>query len=83
MLIYEASPFNDETVISLTGGNKIYGAYLTDTLSPGKLLHFTLSVRYNRNTETLNGYSIDTDIADLGRDSISRAYSRAITRSAE
>jgi outer membrane receptor protein involved in Fe transport len=66
LLIYEVSPFNDETVISLTGGNKIYGAYLTDTLSPGKLLHFTLSVRYNRNTETLNGYSIDTDVGDLG-----------------
>jgi outer membrane receptor protein involved in Fe transport len=65
-LIYEVSPFNDETVISLTGSNKIYGAYLTDTLSPGKLLHFTLSVRYNRNTETLNGYSIDTDIGDFG-----------------
>jgi len=65
-LIYEASPFNDETVISLTGGNKIYGAYLTDTLSPSKLLHFTLSVRYNRNTETLNGYSIDTNLGDFG-----------------
>src|SRR6266403_891765 len=65
-LIYAASPFNDETVISLTGGNKIYGAYLTDTLSPGKLLHFTLSVRYNRNTETLNGYSLDTDLGDFG-----------------
>jgi outer membrane receptor protein involved in Fe transport len=64
-LIYEASPFNDETVISLTGGNKIYGAYLTDTLSPSKLMHFTLSLRYNRNTETLNGYSIDTDIGDF------------------
>jgi outer membrane receptor protein involved in Fe transport len=65
-LIYETSPFNDETVISLTGSNKIYGAYLTDTLSPNKLLHFTASVRYNRNTETLNGYSIDTDIGDFG-----------------
>jgi outer membrane receptor protein involved in Fe transport len=66
LLIYEASPFNDETVISLTGGNEIYGAYLTDTLSPGRLLHLTASVRYNRNTETLNGYSIDTDIGDFG-----------------
>jgi outer membrane receptor protein involved in Fe transport len=66
LLIYEPSPFNDETVISLSGGNKIYGAYLTDTLSPDKLWHFTLSMRYNRNTETLNGYSIDTDIGDLG-----------------
>jgi outer membrane receptor protein involved in Fe transport len=65
-LIDEASPFNDETVISLTGGNRIYGAYLTDTFSPGNLFHFTASVRYNRNTETLNGYSIDTDIGDFG-----------------
>jgi outer membrane receptor protein involved in Fe transport len=65
-LTYEPSPFNNETVISLTGTNKIYGAYLTDTLSPSKLLHFTLSLRYNRNTETLNGYSIDTDIGDFG-----------------
>jgi len=66
MLIYQTSPSNDETVISLMGSNKIYGAYLTDTLSPSKLLHFTTSVRYNRNTETLNGYSIDTDIGDFG-----------------
>ena len=66
LLLYEPSAFNDETVISLTGGNKIYGAYVTDTLSPGKLLHFTLSVRYNRNIETLDGYSIDTDIGDFG-----------------
>ena len=66
LLIYEVSPFNDETIISLAGGNKIYGAYLTDTLSPSKLLHFTLSVRYNRNTETLNGYSIDTNIGAFG-----------------
>jgi outer membrane receptor protein involved in Fe transport len=66
LLIYEVNPFNDETVISLAGSNKIYGAYLTDTLSPSKLLHFTASVRYNRNTETLSGYSIDTDIGDFG-----------------
>jgi len=65
-LIYEPSPFNDETVISLTGSNNIYGDYLTDTLSPSKLLHFTASVRYNRNTETLGGYSVDTDIGDFG-----------------
>jgi outer membrane receptor protein involved in Fe transport len=65
-LIYTPSSFNDETVISLTGDNKIYGVYLTDTLSPGKLSHFTLSVRYNRSTETLNGYSIDTDLGDFG-----------------
>ena len=66
LLVYEPSPFNDETVIALSGGNKIYGAYLTDTLSPNKLWHFTLSMRYNKNTETLDGYSIDTDIGDFG-----------------
>jgi outer membrane receptor protein involved in Fe transport len=66
LLIYEQTPFNDETVISLTGSNQIYGAYLTDTLSPSKLLHFTLSVRYNRSTETLDGYSVDTNIGDFG-----------------
>ena len=65
-LIYEDSPLNNETVISLNGGNRITGVYLTDTLSPGKLLHFTASVRYNRNTETLNGYSVDTDVGDVG-----------------
>jgi outer membrane receptor protein involved in Fe transport len=65
-LIYEVSLFNDETVISLSGGSKIYGVYATDTLSPNKLLHFTLSVRYNRNTETLNGYSVDTNVGDVG-----------------
>ena len=29
-------------------------------------LHFTASLRYNRNTETLNGYSLDTDVSDAG-----------------
>ena len=65
-LIYRPSPFNHETVISLTGTNKIYGIYATNTLSPGSLLHFTLSVRYNRSTETLSGYSIHTDISEFG-----------------
>ncbi len=65
-LIYEAVPFNDETVISLSGVNKILGVYLTDTLSPGKLLHLTGSLRYNRSTETLDGYSVDTDVSDYG-----------------
>jgi outer membrane receptor protein involved in Fe transport len=64
-LIYYESPLNNETVVSLSGTNKILGTYLTDTLSPSKLLHFTASVRYNRSTETLNGYSIDTDVGDL------------------
>jgi outer membrane receptor protein involved in Fe transport len=61
-LIYQVSPYNDETVISLSGSNRIWGAYLTDTLSPSPLLHLTASVRYNRNTETLNGYSLDTNV---------------------
>jgi iron complex outermembrane recepter protein len=61
-LVYEVGPFNDETVIALSGNNRIYGAYLTDTLSPSKLLHFTASLRYNRSTETLAGYSLDTDL---------------------
>jgi outer membrane receptor protein involved in Fe transport len=61
-LIYEVSPYNNETVISLSGGNKIYGVYVTDTLSPNKLLHFTLSARYNSNTETLNGDSLNTNL---------------------
>jgi outer membrane receptor protein involved in Fe transport len=65
-LIYEPNPYNDETVISLSGSNKIFGAYLTDTLSPSDRLHLTASVRYNRNTETLAGYSVDTDVGDVG-----------------
>ncbi len=65
-LIPDANPLNDATVIALGGSNKILGVYLTDTLSPSKLLHFTASLRYNRNTETLNGYSVDTDVGDLG-----------------
>jgi outer membrane receptor protein involved in Fe transport len=66
VLIYQVSPFNDQTVISLSGSNKIKGVYLTDTLSPSNLLHVTASVRYNNNTETLNGYTVDTDVGDYG-----------------
>ncbi len=65
-LIYYDSPLNDETVISLSGSNKIFGLYVTDTLSPSDLLHFTASVRYTSNTETLHGYSVDTDVGDVG-----------------
>ena len=61
---YLPSPFNDQKVISVGGSNKIAGLYLTDTLSPSSLVHVTLSLRYNRNTETLDGYSIDSDVAD-------------------
>lgn len=65
-LVYEVSPFNDETVISLGGDNRIYGLYATDTFSPGRLLHLMLSARYNRSRETLNGYSVDTSVSDYG-----------------
>src|SRR5215472_13176927 len=66
MLIYVESAFNDQTVVSLSGDNRIYGVYATDTLSPNPLLHLTLSVRYNRSTETLDGYSVDSDVGDFG-----------------
>jgi len=62
-LIYLQSPLNNQTVISLGGTNKIFGAYLTDTLSPSELVHVTISARYNRNTETLDGYSVETDVS--------------------
>jgi outer membrane receptor protein involved in Fe transport len=65
-LIYEANPLNNETVISLDGSNRIFGIYLTDTLSPSQLLHFNVSARYNSSTETLNGFSVDTDVSDVG-----------------
>jgi outer membrane receptor protein involved in Fe transport len=64
-LIYQANPLNNETVISLDGSNRILGVYLTDTLSPSQLLHFNVSARYNSNTETLNGFSVDTNVGDV------------------
>jgi outer membrane receptor protein involved in Fe transport len=65
-LVYYDSPLNNETVIALSGTNRIFGLYLTDTLSPSDLLHLTTSVRYTSNTEALDGYSIDTDPGDVG-----------------
>ena len=65
-LIYLQNPLNNQTVISLGGSNRIFGAYLTDTLSPRSWLHVTLAARYNRSTESLNGYSVDTDVGDAG-----------------
>ncbi|MBS0376912.1 MAG: TonB-dependent receptor [Proteobacteria bacterium] len=66
-LEYFASPLNNETVIALSGSNRIFGTYFTDTLSPRPWLHVTLAARYNRNTEALDGYSIDTDVGDYGQ----------------
>jgi outer membrane receptor protein involved in Fe transport len=65
-LLYLQSPLNNETVISLSGSNRIFGVYFTDTLSPSSLLHVTLAARYNRSTESLDGYSVDTDVGDAG-----------------
>ena len=65
-LIYDVNPLNNGTVISLDGSNRIFGLYLTDTLSPNRLLHFNASARYNSSTETLNGFSVDTDLGDVG-----------------
>ena len=65
-LIYEASPSNNQTVISLGGSNRIFGAYFTDTISPSDLIHINAAARYNISTETINGYSVDTDPADYG-----------------
>jgi outer membrane receptor protein involved in Fe transport len=65
-LIDTPSPFNDETVISLQGSNRIFGLYLTDTLSPESWLHVNVAARYNLNNERLGGYSVDTAVADFG-----------------
>jgi outer membrane receptor protein involved in Fe transport len=65
-LIYEPSPYNNANVVTVRGGNRIMGSYVTDTLSPDALLHFTAAVRYNNSRETIGGYSVDTDPADYG-----------------
>jgi outer membrane receptor protein involved in Fe transport len=66
LLVYEPSPYNNFNVIGVNGNNKIFGAYVTDTLSPSDLIHVTAAVRYNSNNETINGYSIDPDPGDYG-----------------
>jgi outer membrane receptor protein involved in Fe transport len=55
----------DQIVNSLTGANDIWGVYLTDTWSPNDLVHVTGSARYNRSKETLEGYSVNTDLGDF------------------
>jgi outer membrane receptor protein involved in Fe transport len=66
LLVYEPSLYNNQTVISLGGSNRIFGAYFTDTISPSDLIHINAALRYNNNTETINGYSVDTDPGDYG-----------------
>ena len=61
------NPANPNQIVnSVSGTNEIWGAYLTDTWSPSDLLHFTISARYNDSKETLDGYSVDTDVGDYG-----------------
>jgi outer membrane receptor protein involved in Fe transport len=66
LLDYVQSPFNAPTAISVSGGDRIFGAYLSDTFSPATYFHLNAAARYNRSTETVDGYSVDTDLADFG-----------------
>ena len=60
-------PNNAAEVVNSVGGiSKVLGVYVSDTLSPSSLVHVTASARYNRIQETLNGYSVDTDLGDFG-----------------
>ncbi|HWF97724.1 MAG TPA: TonB-dependent receptor [Steroidobacteraceae bacterium] len=66
LLDYVPSPFNAGTSIAVGGSNDIFGAYLSDTFSPSAYFHVNVAGRYNRNTETINGYSVDSDLGDFG-----------------
>jgi len=56
----------NEIVNSISGKNDIWGVYLTDTWSPNELFHLTVAARYNHSHETIDGYSVDTDVGDFG-----------------
>ncbi len=61
------NPFNSpQAANSVSGVNEIWGLYATDTWSPIPLLHLTISARYNHSRETLDGYSVDTNLGDFG-----------------
>jgi len=66
LLDYVQSPFNAPEIISVSGGDKISGVYLSDTFSPATYLHLNVAARYNRSTETIDGHSLDTDLGDFG-----------------
>jgi outer membrane receptor protein involved in Fe transport len=51
-----------QTVTAVGGSSKTVGIYLADTFSPSSLTHITAAVRYNRITETLHGYSVNSDV---------------------
>src|SRR5882757_136514 len=52
-----------QTITSVGGTSKSFGVYATDTFSPNDLWHITAALRYNRITETLNGFSVDSDVS--------------------
>ncbi len=54
-----------QTVVSVGGTSKTLGVYLTDTFSPTDLWHITAAIRYNRITETLHGFSVDSNVSDV------------------
>jgi outer membrane receptor for Fe3+-dicitrate len=56
----------NQAVTSVSGSSRTLAVYFTDTISPSSLLHVTASARYNRINETLDGYSIDSDLGDFG-----------------
>jgi outer membrane receptor protein involved in Fe transport len=66
LLDYVPSPFNAPTAISVNGSDRIAGVYLSDTFSPSVRFHLNVAARYNRSSETLHGYSLDTDLGDFG-----------------
>jgi outer membrane receptor protein involved in Fe transport len=66
LLDYVQSPFNAPTTISVSGSDRISGVYLSDTYSPSAYIHVNVAARYNRSTETLDGYSLDTNLGDFG-----------------
>ncbi|MFZ1870529.1 MAG: TonB-dependent receptor [Steroidobacteraceae bacterium] len=66
LLQYVQSPYNGLDFIDVNGGNRIFGAYFTDTISPSDLIHVTAAVRYNNNHESINGFTIDDDPGDYG-----------------
>lgn len=66
LLDYVQSPFNAPTTISVAGRDKISGMYLSDTFSPSTAFHINVAARYNRSIETLDGYSLDTNLGDFG-----------------
>jgi outer membrane receptor protein involved in Fe transport len=76
-VISTEDPSNPNQVVnSVSGKNDIWGIYLTDTWSPNDLFHLTVAARYNHSVETLNGFSVNTDVGDFpdGFDSANQLF---------